>query len=75
MYQKHRPPESRMTSDRTFFFGRIPEKSVAKKGRNRPVADRRFTAIDCVGLEVRFTASPLAEHFALGTAARRASIM
>jgi hypothetical protein len=44
-----------MTSDRTYFFGKIPQKSVSKKGHNRPVPDRRFQAFDCGTLEVRFT--------------------
>jgi len=44
-----------MTSHRTLFFGKIPEQSVTKKGHNRPVPDRRFGAIDCASLQVRFT--------------------
>lgn len=44
-----------MSSYRTLFFGQIPEKSVKKDGDNRPVSDRRFQAVDCGALDVRFT--------------------
>ena len=44
-----------MTSHRTLFFGKIPAKSVRKKGHNRPVADRRFKPVDCARMQVQFT--------------------
>jgi len=44
-----------MRKQRTLFMGRIPEKSPKKHGENRPVPQRRFTAVATDQIEVRFS--------------------